>query len=113
MDRLKELFDHSLPFMLAIGQSQKLSVQRIVEAIIIAAIAGGVSVYGVTQALEVKLNDVAARQISIAQKVDALNKEQSTMEAAWSAGHADRLAKQHELFRRVNHLDHQGTDSGP
>lgn len=56
MEKLRALL-HSpdfIPFVLAAGNHASMSVARIIEALIIAGIAGGIAVYGVTQTIDAK-----------------------------------------------------------
>lgn len=56
MEKIKALL-HSpdfIPFVMMAGQHASMSIARIIEALIIAGIAGGIAVYGVTQTIEAK-----------------------------------------------------------
>ena len=56
MDRLRALTQGMdfIPFVMMAGQHAKMSVARILEALIIAIVTGGVVMYGVTQTLDAK-----------------------------------------------------------
>ena len=95
---LQEHMQHSLPFFLATGQTQKLSLQRIVEAVIIGAIAGGVSVYGITQVILVRVDALEKRYEEHTIKLDAVAMRQA-------GAISERKAIEAELARRVDHVE--------
>ncbi|MCK4795573.1 MAG: hypothetical protein KAV87_68215 [Desulfobacteraceae bacterium] len=65
MERLKALIEGSqwLPFVLSAGMAPKLSTARILESLIIAGMAGGLSIWGTTQVLSVKIENVEKSQV--------------------------------------------------
>lgn len=65
---------HSLiPFMLHTGQPQKLSMQRIAEAVIIAGITAGVVMYSVQQVIAERLEWVRKDVQRVEQKVNVVD----------------------------------------
>lgn len=64
---------HYIPFFLTTGQSQKLSIQRITEAVIIAGITAGVVMYAVQQVLSERLEWVRRDVQRVEQKVNAVD----------------------------------------
>lgn len=62
MDRIKALFDgvEWMPFILATGQQVHLSIARILEALIIAAVTGGVVLWGSYQVLKAEIDQLQA-----------------------------------------------------
>ena len=66
---------HLIPFMLTTGQSQKLSVQRITEAVIIAAITAGVATYAGQQVLTERLSGLRVEVQSVKQSVQEINRK--------------------------------------
>ena len=58
MEKLKMILNmHEwIPFILATGQQIHLSLARIIEALVIAAVVSGVTIYGMTMVIEAKLD---------------------------------------------------------
>ncbi len=48
-----------LPFMLSVGEHPKLHLTRIIEAIVIAAMTAGITMYGTQKVLEERIGHVA------------------------------------------------------
>lgn len=60
-----------LPFMmgtLAVVPGAKVNVSRLIEAFIIAAVTGSISLYGVTKVLETKLDQFEKRLVTVEQQ---------------------------------------------
>ena len=59
MDKIKALLHgiDFIPFVMATGSQVHLSIARIIEALIIAAVTGGVVLYGANQVLGTKLEE--------------------------------------------------------
>lgn len=64
-----------LPFMLHTGQSQKLSMQRIAEAVIIAGITAGVVMYAGQQVLAERLSGVSMEVQGVKQSVKDVDRK--------------------------------------
>ena len=62
-----------IPFMLTAGQTQKLSVQRITEAVIIAGITAGVVMYTTQQVIAERLEGVRKDVQRVEQKVNIVD----------------------------------------
>lgn len=83
MERFKALFDHAdlIPFLLTTG-APKLSIARLLETLIIAAIAGGMAVWATTLVLENDIKHIKASQdraeewyFNLETKLDTLERE--------------------------------------
>ena len=66
---------HLLPFVLHTGQSQKLSVQRIAEAVIIAGITAGVVMYAGQQVLTERLSGLKSEVQSMSKRVGDVDRK--------------------------------------
>ena len=70
MERLRALL-HGLewaPFILATGKQVHLSVARVIEALIIAGVTGGIAIYGMTMVMQAKMDsfmDVYERDFQV------------------------------------------------
>jgi hypothetical protein len=62
-----------IPFMLRAGQTQKLSMQRIAEAVIIAGITAGVVMYSTQQVIAERLEGVRKDVQRVEQKVNVVD----------------------------------------
>lgn len=62
-----------IPFMLHTGQTQKLSMQRIAEAVIIAGITAGVVMYSTQQVIAERLEGVRKDVQRVEQKVNVVD----------------------------------------
>lgn len=112
-------------FIAGFSQIKELALREVTIGVAIAVISGaaiggvtaGIKMYGLSQVLQSEMTEFRSEQTQTLNEVKSINTEMRNvdnkvddMKVVWASAHADRLAKQHELFRRVNRLDHEGTD---
>jgi len=64
--------ENLIPFMLATGQESKLSPQRILEALMIAALTGAISVYATQQVIAVELEGIKKEMSKLEESVNQI-----------------------------------------
>ncbi len=64
-----------IPFVLATGQSQRLSVARIIEGIIIGGVAAAGSMYVTVQVLQTEMRDIRSDVQKVEQQVEDFRKD--------------------------------------
>lgn len=94
MERFRALIEY-MPFIMATGQTVHLSIARVVEAIIIAAIVGGITVYSTTKTLEVKMDAISERVATYIQdgkewRHHVQNEIDTTQKYLYTHGHNNR-----------------------
>lgn len=104
--------DHILPFFMAVDRRTQFSLSRSLEALIVAAVTGGVAVYGVTTKMSVDMDYVKQSQIETKQtlgelqaRIETLRMELLTERATHERAIAEQILRRDALDKRLEQVE--------
>lgn len=104
--------DHILPFFMAVDRRTQFSLSRSLEALIVAAVTGGVAVYGVTTRISVDMDYVKQSQVDTKQtlgelqaRIETLRMELLTERATHERAIAEQIMRREATEKRIAQIE--------
>lgn len=88
---------HHAPFILAVGQTNKINTTRVLESLIIAGITGGIVMYGAQAKLDAQMTEM--RAVSMELRVQF-----AELKSIIKDEHIESLSRDNRLDDRINAL---------
>ena len=104
--------DQILPFFMAVDRRSRFSLSRSLEALVVAAVTGGVAVYGVTTKMGVDMDYVKQSQVEtkhtlndLQERIESLRIELLAERAAHQRAIAEQVIRRELTEKRIDQIE--------